>query len=501
MPSLKSDPLLDATDKLRSAENLRQARNFAEARRLCEEILRTSPDYVAALNTLGLILIDQNENGNALAPLAKAAVLCPIDWKLFVTLGIANLNLRNSNSALLAFDQALKLHPDNPDILYLMGEAHRQDRDHAAAATAFQRCLALNPAAGEARRLLADSLCQVGQFGDAVTQFRQMVRDGKAGLTTLALLCNVPFKMVDFDAVAALEAAEKRKTTLAPERAAALSAFIRGWIFDGQGNHATAWKSLVAANEIKWRTSAADYAKDVVLRREQLAAARALPGGLGGAISDKGLATSLFILGPSRSGKTTLERLLGHLPQTERGHDVSIVEQAVREATQLGGAVTRNSLNALPTHLDKIFTGQYVAALGRRAKNARLFTNTHPDRLRDVARLSATVPNCRFVFLRRRVKDLTLRIFQKPEGSPYAYDLESIREYLTWYNDYISLLHARFSSTTLVLDYEAMIEDPRGALASVASLCGLTAPTPGVPALGDDRNCSWSYLDMMRATS
>ncbi len=438
-----------------------------------------------------------------MALLAKAAMLCPIDWKLLTALSAANLKLHNTDGAQLALDQALKLSPDNPDILFLAGEAHRQERDYAAAAATFQRCLAINPGAREARRLLADCLCQIGQYGEAVAQFRQIVRDGKAGITTLALLCGVPFKMVDFDVPAALEAAEKQKTSLAPEHAQAHSAFIRGWMFDGQGNHGAAWKSLVAANEIKWRSAAADYARDVASRKEHLAAARTLPVGPAPALNDAGLATSLFIVGPSRSGKTTLERLAALLSHAQRGYENTMVERAVREATQLAGMVSRTSLNALPPHLDRMFAAQYVKALKRKTNDAQLFTHTHPGSLRDVIRLAATIPNCRFVFMRRGKKDLTFRIFQKNylNGNHHAYNLESIHEYLAWYEEYIAVLHARYPSTTLILDYEAMIEDPRGALASVAALCGMSMPGPGVLALGDDRNCSWPYLDLMREAS
>jgi tetratricopeptide (TPR) repeat protein len=492
------DLLFAAAEKLKIAETHRRSRNYAEARRLCEEILASHPDYVAALQTLGLVLAEQNDHAGALAPLSKAVMLCPVDWKLLTALSATNLKLRNTSAAMIHLDVASKLNPGDPHILLLQGEAHRHERDYEAAAVALRQCLAADPTIGEAKRLLADCLGHMGESREAAALFGQMVSEGKAGITALSLLMDLPYRLIDFDVLAALNKIESRMTSPSAERTRYLAAFVRGWIFDGRANHAEAWDQLVLANGLKRR--AGEYAADAANRDTLLATARSLDDNRVQA-GNPGLPVSLFITGPSRAGKTTLERLVGLLPDARRGYENGIVEKAVRETTQLSGAITRGAINALPPSLDELFAERYTKALSQKAQGARLFTVTHPGGLKDVIRLSAAVPNCRFVFMRRRRDDLAFRIFQKSykEGNAYAYDLGSIGEYIDWAFEYIELLHSRYPRTTLIVDYEGMIEDPRATLASVAALCGVALPEGDIARPGDDRGCSRPYLDRMHA--
>lgn len=492
------DLLFAAAEKLKIAETHRRSRNFAEARRLCEEILASHPDYVSALQTLGLVLAEQNDHAGALAPLSKAVMLCPVDWKLLTALSATNLKLRNTSAAMIHLDLASKLSPGDPHILLLQGEAHRQERDYEAAAATLRQCLAADPTIGEAKRLLADCLGHMGEPREAAALLGQMVSDGKAGINVLALLIDLPYSLIDFDVLAALDKIENRTTSLSRERVRYLAAFVRGWVFDGKANHAEAWDQLVLANNLKRR--AGEYAADAANRDHLLAAARSLDDNPVQA-DDPGLPVSLFITGPSRAGKTTLERLVGHLPDTRRGYENGIVEKAVRETTQLSGTITRGAINSLPPNLDRLFAERYAKSLLHKAQGARLFTITHPGGLKDVIRLSAAVPNCRFVFMRRRRDDLTFRMYQKNymDGNVHAYDLDSIREYINWAFDFIDLLHSRYPRTTLIVDYEDMVADPGSTLASVAALCGVSIPKGGLSRPGDDRDCSRPYLGWMRA--
>ncbi|MGE0004546.1 MAG: sulfotransferase [Parvibaculaceae bacterium] len=492
------DPLFAAADKLKIADAHRRARNHGEARRLCEEILASHPDYVAALHTLGLVLAEQNNHAAALAPLSKATMLCPVDWRLLTALSATNLKLRNTGAAMVHLDLARKLSPGDPHILLLLGEAHRQERDYEAAVAAFRQCLAADPSVVEAKRLLAECLNQMGESGEAAALLGQMVSEGKAGITTLSLLISLPYRLIDFDVLAALDKIEHQKTSLSPQRVRYLAAFVRGWAFDGRASHAEAWEQLVLANSLK--RPQGEYAADAANRKRLLAMARSIDGHPVQS-GDPGLPVSLFITGPSRTGKTTLERLVALLPDTRRGYENGIVEKAVRETTQLAGTITRMAINSLPPDLDGLFAERYAKALAHKAQGARLFTNTHPGGLKDVIRLSAAVPNCRFVFMRRRHDDLAFRIYQKNyfEGNPHAYDLGSIGEYIDWAFEFIEFLHSRYPRTTLIVDYEDMIEDPGSILASVAALCGLAVPEGDMPRPGDDRDCSRPYLARMQA--
>jgi hypothetical protein len=211
---------------------------------------------------------------------------------------------------------------------------------------------------------------------------------------------------------------------------------------------------------------------------------------------------SLFILGPSRSGKTTMERLLALLPGVRRGYENPIVENAIRRTFQGAGLITRSKLVELPPQLDEVFSQNYVAELDERAQGARVFTNTHPARIVDAWRFALAVSGARFILIKRDPYDLALRIYMKryKAGHPYSYDLKSIFRYVNWYHAMMDELARKLPGVTRIGAYEDMIENPRRALEMAAELCGLPVPDASMPELGDDRGAATHYHGAMDKT-
>ena len=58
---------------------------------------------------------------------------------------------------------------------------------------------------------------------------------------------------------------------------------------------------------------------------------------------------SLFIIGPSRSGKTTVERLLGQVEGIKCGYESRLAERTARRTSQLSGLLTISTPPDLPT--------------------------------------------------------------------------------------------------------------------------------------------------------
>jgi hypothetical protein len=219
----------------------------------------------------------------------------------------------------------------------------------------------------------------------------------------------------------------------------------------------------------------------------------------GPATQDRPDPLSLFIVGPSRAGKSTLERLVGSLEGVKRGFESRLVEPPTRRTSQLAGLLTLVDPDELPRSLDAQFRKTYVEDLGEFASGARIVTDTHPGMITAVGRIAATIPNVRFVFIRRDPQDLVLRILMKRyrTGNHYAYDIETILEHLSSYNLLMDLWMERFAPLAIELTYEQLVTEPMAILARVAELCGATVSTKPLPDLGDDRNCSQPYRELM----
>jgi hypothetical protein len=258
-----------------------------------------------------------------------------------------------------------------------------------------------------------------------------------------------------------------------------------------------AWQLLTAANRSMYLARQQDIRGVNETQRaslEQLKRQRIKPFG-----DNTGKTISLFILGPSRSGKTTIEALMATLMGVKRGYENPIVENAVRRTFQSAGLLTERAFELLPPALDGQCRELYIDELNRRAGLAKVFTNTHPVRIYDAGRIASAFPNVRFIFVKRNLDDNLLRIFMRryAVGNSYSYGLNSARQHIEWYHQMIDALAEKLPQITRVVQYEDLIAAPATVLQTGAELCGLSATDLTAPDLGDDRDCSKPYRALM----
>jgi Flp pilus assembly protein TadD len=490
-----SHPWLEARVRLEEAERLRCASQLDRARAICEALLKRYPDYVGALHTLGLVLADQREYAGAMASLNHAAMLNPKDWRTLTALSGVYLRLNAPQMAARTLEQALKLNPDDASVLVTLGEIYREEREYELAADAFRKANTLDPSLDMAQHGLASSCTHLGRLSEAANILSGLVQRGSRRIGTLLALAQLPGSMVKIDLLPLLAEAVPGKNA-SKEEFESLAAFARAAAFDKMGRYAEAWDNLVAANRPHFREHQDAYQKDSRRQAAFLAWLRNCPIDAKPAGADEsGYPLSLFILGPSRSGKTTMEKLVSSLDGVKRGYENPIVENAARRAFQTAGFITRDLMIEMPPALDKMCRDFYFEELAERAGSAKVFTNTHPGRIFDVARLAAILPTARFVFIKRDVDDLTLRIYMRKylAGNAYGYDVGTICDYIAWYHQTIDVLTEKLPGIARTIRYEDMIADPAAALGSVAGLCGMPAPADPSPELGDDRGCAEPY--------
>lgn len=491
-------PLLQNYARLREAEKLRQAKALDMAQAICAELLKTHPDYVGALQTLGLIHSERRQHEAARQHLSRAAMLSPRDWKILTALAATYLKLGASEMAMRTLEQAQRLKPGDANIVATLAEIYREEREYELACSAYEQAYDLDPTLKSMRTGLGWSFTQLGRIEEAAQIFVALTRKDPQDSVALLALCQMPPGIVDFDILQRLDELrapegrgdEEFETRLGFGRAAAL---------DRAGQHSQAWSALVLANGRMFAKLADQSRKDEESRRQHLELLRRAGAPRALASDTRKACQSLFILGPSRSGKTTMERLVALLPGVRRGYENPIVENAIRHTFQSAGFITRPYLVELPQQLDEVFRDTYLGELKERAPDARVFTNTHPARVVDAWRLATAVPQGRFIFIKRDIHDLALRIYMKHyrSGHPYAYDLSAIYRYIAWYHAMMDETARRHPAIVRIISYEDMIADPGRALATAAELCGLGATDTAIPPLGDDRGAAAPYRAAM----
>jgi len=492
-----SDPSIEALRQLEKAEALRVRGELDRARTLCEPLVARYPDYYGALYTLGLIYGDKGQAPQALGCLVRAVMLNPRSWKALTALSAVYLDLGAYEMAAQSLEQARQINPREASIFVTLGEIYRAEREYESAYDAYRDALALDNGLEIAANGLGTCCLHLGRYPEAGKIFTGLVKRGNCSLVTLRALASLPAGSVETDVLSELDkikpAKGDHKTNFENS-----TAIVRAAALDRVGRHEEAWRELIAANRSFHLIKQEELREVKETERASLAHSRErrikIQAGNTRTIS-------LFILGPSRSGKTIMETLVGTLGGVKRGYENPIVENAIRRAFQSAGMLTGNLFESLPPTLDAACTEIYLEELSRRAGAAKVFTNTHPARIHDAARIAAAFPGVRFIFVKRNLDDNMLRIFmrQYAVGNPYAYDLKATREHLLWYQGMIDALAEKLPSIARVIRYEDIIADPAAALKIAAELCGLKPAAGPLPELGDDRGCAGPYRKLMKA--
>ncbi len=490
----------DAHGRLSEADTERKAGNIAKAIKLCETLIDQYPDYVGALHILGLAHMAQRAYWPALSCFVRAAMLNPQDWTILTSLAQAYLGLEANEMAARTLELARAINGDDVEVHYTLGLIYDRQREYEAASAAFNRAMELDP--GHALAAFSCGLCAT-HLGDLEMAAKAFLASHDADPNLIAPItatAQLPAALSRFDVESALS--KVAQTSAKSEKDHKIHvAFTRAHILHGKCEHESAWAELKRANDPLASRYSQDLARHrerreaITIRAKAYRAPKTLPVATAGEIP-----VSLFILGISRSGKTTLERLLDRIPGIKRGYENPIVEIAVSRTSQEAGLLTMNQLGDLPADLGGKFALHYTNNLRIRAKSADVFTNTNPGRVADVGRLAELIPNVRFVFITRNRADTALRIYLKhfrEGGNAYAYDLDSIFAEIDWYHDMFAIWQERLGDICLCVTYEEMIADPAGQVARVAAHCGLRI-TPGeMPAIGDDRGCAEPYSALM----
>lgn len=487
-----------AAQKLAEAETCRRTGKLDRARSLCESLLQEYPDYVGALQTLGVTQLTQKNYRQALSCFIQAAMHCSKDPVNLTNLAAAYLRLGARELSAQTLEQARRLKSDDTDIDLILAEVYREAREYELAAACYRKIIDRTPSHAEAAHGLGDCCVHLGQIAEAAASLERAHALKPESVTILYALSQLPKSATGVQILEALdgvhEAEEENQADFD-----ALLLFTRAAALDRLGRHLEAWTTLREANRREFPKHESAYARQVARMEDarqaalHQSAAEAMPK------ASQPQPLSLFIMGPSRSGKTTVEKLVKQLNGVKCGYENRLIERATRRTSQLSGLLTMRNPVDLPKALDERLRKIYLEELIDFADGAKIVTDTYPAMIPYVGRVATTIPNARFVFVKRDRYDCSLRIFMKHyrAGNDYAYSIETIFDYVSWYYDMAEIWSAKFPERTLSVEYDQAVAEPEATLSRLADFCGARIVEGQLPKLGDDRGCSQPYWELL----
>jgi tetratricopeptide (TPR) repeat protein len=489
---------LQAAQRLAEAERQRQTGNLNQALSLCESLLLEYPDYVGALQTLGVTQLTKRNYRQALSCFIQAAMHCPKDSVNLTNLATAYLRLGARELASQTLEQARRIKSDDATVDFALAAVYREDREYELAAAAYRRVLTRVPSS-DAAHGLGDCCTHLGRVAEAAAALKQAHELKPDSVAVLYALSQLPASATDVHILPALDRV-RRGEEQDQDDFDTFVAFTRAASLDRQGRHTEAWEALLEANRREFPKHEAEYrGQNARMEAARHDARQTIARADVRRRTPQSYPLSVFIVGPSRSGKTTVERLLGQLEGLKCGYENRLVERASRRTSQLSGLLTLRNPSDLPKALDDRFRASYLEEVQEFARGAKIVTDTYPAMIPYVGRVATALPNVRFIFVKRDRYDCALRIFMKHyrAGNHYAYDIKTIFHYVAWYYEMVELWLEKFPEISLSIDYEDAVAEPKATLSRIIEFCGANLDGRFPLDLGNDHGCSRAYREFI----
>ena len=330
-------PERQARVRLEQADHLRQQGQLDRAESICHGLTQRYPHYLAALHTLGLIYLDKRNFPRALDCLVRAQMLDPDNWMTLTALSLNYMRLGATEMALRTLHRALAIRPDDASIFASLGEIYRNEGEYNLAEDAYRKALTLDGRLESSKIGLALCLSALGRHSEAASVLQGAIEQGICSLSLLDALATLPQRSVTIDLLKALDllAASQRAPDAEFKNTAA---FIRATALHMAGRYSEAWHQIEAANRPVFAQHKSELKEDIARRERSLVRLRDTPPR---PVLTGNHPVTLFILGASRSGKSSLEHLLCSLDGVTAGYETPIVETALRSAYQASALPTQ----------------------------------------------------------------------------------------------------------------------------------------------------------------
>ncbi len=471
-----------------------------KARKLLQSLISQYPDYVAALFELANTYIRQNDFHNAASLLAQAAMYNPADHRILGNLAAVYYELEAYDMAEIIFGQLRIITAGHYQIHFNLGNLYSKKKEYEAAATEYEKVLELRTDHYEAALGLGSCYDHLGRMNEAYNILnKSLSMASESILPSISAISALPRSIVKIDLQESMDQLRAKVGNQSPDTDNRFQ-FTEARIMDADGQFEEAWKLSCLANEYMANITAGEYASDHAKEKETLAWARSLkpiPGWENRKAETN--VKSLFVLGPSRSGKSTTERMLLETGSVKGGFENLMVATAVRRANQISGRLSDNNFAALPEKAYPAFAHLLQRETENRANGMDLYTTTTPGLIINVPRIAMTIPNSRFIFVKRDIHDIAIRIFMRRyrSGNTYAYSLRRIKDYIHWYNELIDIWTRLFPERTKVIQYEDLAKNPDDIWQELINFCGLDKSAPGNLDLGNDTDAAAPYRKFM----
>ena len=171
----------------------------------------------------------------------------------------------------------------------------------------------------------------------------------------------------------------------------------------------------------------------------------------------------LFIVGPSKSGKSSVEHILSG----------SSYVKTLYEAIQHNELIKDNDCGKDSSEI--LFENLFSQSEGKLFNQGyKVVTSTNPESIFYSDYLMDMLSNAYFIIVKRDIQDVSPEIFTSEYSSEnlYSYDVNEISKYLDVYNRVCETVALRVPDRCLTISFENIIQAPEDVVDQISKLVG-----------------------------
>ena len=447
---------------------LKEQGKLDEAIAAYNKALSIKPDYADAYNNMGNALQDQGKLGEAIAAYNKALSIKPDYAEAYNNMGVTLKDQGKLDEAIAAYNKALSIKPDYAAAYNNMGNALQDQGKLGEAIAAYNKALPIKPDYAEAYNNMGVTLKEQGKLDEAIAAYNKALSIKPDYAEAARNLVKLPVGCIDEQTISELN--KKLSLIYANIDDQSQKLFFEANLFSHKVMYEEAFKIFIDANSLK----SEENILSVKSEQKQFDAAIKRISRWSVHLQSEQISSSkkLFLLGPSRSGKSTLEKLLTGSPNV----------YPMFENINLKGT-GKSECSMEETKKLSMFDLFYHDENSLLKLGYNVVTSTKPDTMFQIDHMIDLLSNSFCIFVKRNRTDIASEIFAKEyrRGNFYSYDHSSILKYLDTYEAIWEILRQKVPHLTLEISFEDILSEPLETIKKISQMTGVSLEVSNPP--------------------
>ncbi len=429
---------------------------FSYAEKLAASITQTYPKNQLPWKVLGAVLARTGRQIEALSAYQTAIMLSPQDFEAYSDLGVVLQELGRLDDSEASCRQAIELNPDHADAHYNLGITLSRAGRLNEAKESFTKAISSKPEHAQAYCNLGNTLDELGCEEEANASYIQALVLNPEYSDAARNLVKTPLEKLDIEILELCENAFHNSDDSLENKIKHL--FFQGNILKHKGLIEISFNKFREANRLRLQINKINLATETNRNKKCLVRIdKWIPRQK--KISREGIA-KLFIIGPSRSGKSLIEYILN-----KNSH-----VKALYETISLDNIL---DINKQENSNELAFKNIFLHSEDDLAqKNISLITSSNPRNAFYLDYLFDTLTNVYFVQVTRDISDLAPEIFtnEYENNNFYSCDPKDIAKYIDIYNKIFDICSTKIPERCLKINFEEIVKSPENVITKISNL-------------------------------